>query len=127
MRRCLFILLLLCVAGLLRAEVRELSGGDFATKVVASKRPVVIDFYTTWCGPCKMMAPVMESLSGSYKGKVDFYKVDIEKERELADLFGITSIPTFVFWPVGGLPKKRMGAVDRVKMEGYVKDFLLKK
>jgi thioredoxin len=76
-------------------------------------RPCVIDFYTTWCGPCKMLAPVIESLAKEYKGKVDFYKIDTEKEPELAALFGIRSIPTLLFIPTDGLPQMAQGALPR--------------
>ena len=72
--------------------------------VYKGTRPAVIDFYTTWCGPCKMMAPIVEEMAKTYAGKVDFYKVDIDKEQELAQTFGIQSIPTFLFIPVKGKP-----------------------
>lgn len=81
--------------------------------VFAGSRPAVIDFYTTWCGPCKMMAPVVESLAEKYAGKIDFYKVDIDQESELASVFGISSIPTFLFIPVKGKPSVQMGAMQR--------------
>lgn len=59
--------------------------------------PAVIDFYATWCGPCKAMAPVMETLAEEYAGRVHIYKVDVDKEKRLAALFGVRSIPTFIF------------------------------
>jgi tetracycline resistance efflux pump len=82
------------------AKVQYLTTSDFRKKIMdyeahpdewvfAGSRPAVIDFYTTWCGPCKMMAPVVESLAGKYAGKIDFYKVDIDQESELASVFGI--------------------------------------
>lgn len=92
------------------AKVQYLTTSDFRKKIMdyeahpdewvfAGSRPAVIDFYTTWCGPCKMMAPVVESLAEKYAGKIDFYKVDIDQESELASVFGISSIPTFLFIP----------------------------
>ena len=89
------------------AKVQYLTTSDFRKKIMdyeahpdewvfAGSRPAVIDFYTTWCGPCKMMAPVVESLAGKYAGKIDFYKVDIDQESELASVFGISRIPTFL-------------------------------
>ena len=88
--------------------------------VFAGSRPAVIDFYTTWCGPCKMMAPVVESLAGKYAGKVDFYKVDIDRESELASVFGISSIPTFLFIPVKGKPSVQMGAMQKEDFEEII-------
>ena len=98
-------LMFLCLAALLlalpvQAEVQYLTTAQFKEKVFdytknrdwkyVGKRPAIIDFYTTWCGPCKRLAPIMETLSEKYKGKVIFYKVDTERERELAGLFNIS-------------------------------------
>jgi len=66
--------------------------------------PCVIDFYTTWCGPCKRLAPIMEELSQTYAGKVRFYKADTEQERELAYVFQIASIPQVLYIPMEGQP-----------------------
>ena len=88
--------------------------------VFEGERPAVIDFYTTWCGPCKMMAPIVEETAKAYAGKVDFYKVDIEKEQELAQTFGIQSIPTFLFIPAKGKPTMQMGAMSKETFEKMV-------
>ena len=92
--------------------------------VYKGTRPAVIDFYTTWCGPCKMMAPIVEEMAKTYAGKVDFYKVDIDKEQELAQTFGIQSIPTFLFIPVKGKPSAQMGAMQKADFEEMVKTVL---
>ena len=92
--------------------------------VYKGTRPAVIDFYTTWCGPCKMMAPIVEEMAKTYVGKVDFYKVDIDKEQELAQTFGIQSIPTFLFIPVTGKPSAQMGAMQKADFEEMVKTVL---
>ena len=113
------------------AKVQYLTTSDFRKKIMdyeahpdewvfAGSRPAVIDFYTTWCGPCKMMAPVVESLAGKYAGKIDFYKVDIDQESELASVFGISSIPTFLFIPVKGKPSVQMGAMQKEDFEGLI-------
>lgn len=73
------------------------------------KRPCVIDFYTTWCGPCKRLAPIMEELSKEYHGQIDFYKVDTEQEQELSYVFQIHSIPQVLFIPVDGKPTMMQG------------------
>ena len=89
-------------------------------QVFAGSRPVIIDFYATWCGPCKMMAPMVESLAGKYAGKIDFYKVDIDQEPELASVFGIRSIPTFLFIPMKGNPTIQMGAMQKEDFEEII-------
>ncbi len=81
------------------------------------KKPAVIDFYADWCGPCKMVAPVLEELASEYTGKIDIYKVDTEKERELASVFGIQSIPSLLFIPLNGQPQMAMGAMPKKSFE----------
>ncbi|MBN2050716.1 MAG: thioredoxin [Spirochaetales bacterium] len=75
--------------------------------------PAVIDFYADWCGPCKMVAPIIEELSEEYEGKVKFYKVDTEAEQELAGAFGIRSIPSILFIPKEGKPQMSAGALPK--------------
>jgi thioredoxin 1 len=79
-------------------------------------KPCIVDFYADWCGPCKMTSPILEELSKEYAGKVDFYKVDTDDQRELAAVFGIQSIPTFLFCPVEGKPTMASG-IARTKEE----------
>jgi thioredoxin len=75
--------------------------------------PCVIDFYADWCGPCKMVAPVLEELSKEYEGKLNIYKVDTEDQRELSAMFGIQSIPSILFVPKDGQPQMSQGALPK--------------
>src|SRR6185312_15984501 len=79
--------------------------------------PAIIDFYADWCGPCKMVAPILEDLSKEYEGKISVYKVDTDKEQELASVFGIRSIPSILFIPKDGKPQMAAGAMPK---EGFV-------
>jgi len=75
--------------------------------------PCIIDFYADWCGPCKMVAPIMEGLSKDYAGKVNIYKIDTDEQTELAEVFGIQSIPSVLFCPVGDQPRMAVGAMPK--------------
>lgn len=88
--------------------------------------PCIIDFYADWCGPCKMVAPVLEELSKEYDGKVEIYKVDTEAEQELAAVFGIRSIPSILFVPKDGQPQMSAGAMPKQSFIQAINDILLK-
>ncbi|OLY94519.1 thioredoxin [Cnuella takakiae] len=87
--------------------------------------PAVIDFYADWCGPCKMVAPVLEELSKQYEGELVIYKIDTEKEGELSAIFGIRSIPTFLFIPVKGEPVMQPGALPKKAFQQVIEERLL--
>jgi thioredoxin 1 len=87
--------------------------------------PCLIDFYADWCGPCKMVAPIMDELSDEYKGKVNFYKINTENEQELAGAFGISSIPSLLFVPKEGQPQMAVGALPKDSMVKVIEDELL--
>lgn len=89
--------------------------------------PAIIDFYADWCGPCKMVAPVLEELAAEYEGKLIIYKVDTEAEMELASVFGIQSIPTFLFIPVGADPMMQPGAFPKKVFKEIIEGHLVKK
>ncbi len=89
-------------------------------------KPAIIDFYADWCGPCKMVAPILEELSDEYNGKVDIYKVDTEVEQELSAVFGIRSIPSLLFIPMDGQPMMQPGALPKNAFEVVIEQHLLK-
>jgi thioredoxin 1 len=108
---------------------------DFKTKVFdfenatewkySGELPAIIDFYADWCGPCKMIAPVLEELSNEYEGKLLIYKVDTEVEQELAGLFGIQSIPTLLFIPKDAQPMMQPGALPKNALKQVIEEKLL--
>lgn len=88
--------------------------------------PAIIDFYADWCGPCKMVAPILEELSNEYEGKVKVYKVDTEVEQELAAVFQIRSIPSMLFIPTGGKqPMMQAGALPKGALNDIIQKELL--
>lgn len=141
MKKRLFLVLFSAFLGLsASAEVTYLTTEAFKSKVMnyttytpttgwhgVNERPCIVDFYTTWCGPCKRLAPIMDSLSVVYKGQVDFYKVDTEKERELAYFFQINSIPQVLYVPVEGEPALEKGLYPVSEITKIIDGFLLKR
>jgi thioredoxin len=87
-------------------------------------KPAIIDFYADWCGPCKMVAPILEELAKEYDGKINIYKVDTEEEQELAAVFGIRSIPSLLFIPLNDQPQMAMGALPKDTFKKAFKDVL---
>lgn len=116
----------------------ELTKADFLTKVMdyeanpqewkyLGDKPAIIDFYASWCGPCKMVAPILDELAEEYDGQIYIYKVNTEKEQELAAMFGIRSIPSILFIPMGEQPQMAMGAMPKSSFKEAIDKVLLKK
>ena len=119
-------------------KVIRLNKADFITKVYdyeknanvwkyEGDKPAIVDFYATWCGPCKRIAPVLEELAKEYAGKIVIYKVDTDREKELAKAFGITSIPTLLFIPMNKDPQVANGALPKESLKQAIDEFLLEK
>jgi len=87
--------------------------------------PCIIDFYADWCGPCKMVSPILETLSKEYSGQINIYKIDTDKEEELSSIFGIRSIPSLLFIPKNGTPRMAMGAMQKESFVKLINDVLL--
>ncbi len=88
------------------------------------EKPAIIDFYADWCGPCKVLEPVMKEIADEYSDQLTVYKVDTEQEQELAGIFGIRSIPSVLFIPTEGKPQMSVGALPKQSMQKAIKDVL---
>ena len=102
---------------------------DYTTKQewdFQGELPAIVDFYADWCGPCKMVAPILEELSDEFAGKINIYKVDTEAEQELAAVFGIRSIPSILFIPKEGQPMMQPGALPKEQLIQVIEKELLK-
>ncbi|MEI7983637.1 MAG: thioredoxin [Bacteroidota bacterium] len=88
--------------------------------------PCIIDFYADWCGPCKIVSPILEELATEYAGKINIYKIDTEAEQELAGAFGIRSIPSMLFVPLSEQPQMSVGALPKDALKKAIGDVLLK-
>ncbi|MGI6590898.1 MAG: thioredoxin [Eggerthellaceae bacterium] len=96
---------------------RELTSADFKQEILEGNAPAMIDFYADWCGPCRSMAPTVEQLSADYNGKVKIAKVNVDKNPDIAQQFGVMSIPTFAFFKNGRMVDSTLGAQPRAALE----------
>ena len=119
-----------------KAKVIHLTKAEFLEKVYnfeknpdewkyEGDKPAIVDFYATWCGPCKALAPVLEELAKEYAGKVYIYIIDVDKEEEFAGAFGIRSIPTFLWIRQSGKPTVTQGALPIPELKKIIDDTLL--
>ncbi len=107
-------------------KVVDYEGNPTEWKYLGEK-PAIIDFYASWCGPCKRVAPILDELAAEYGDKIDIYKIDTEQELELAAAFGIRSIPTLLFVPMEGKPQMVQGAIGKADFEKIIQEVLLAK
>ena len=89
-------------------------------------KPAIVDFYATWCAPCRALGPVLEELAREYGDRLVIYKVDVDKERELSGTFGIRSVPTLLFIPADGEPSMSPGAPSKAQLKKIIDEHLLK-
>ena len=106
------------------AEEVTVTKSNFDSEVIKSTVPVVADFWAEWCGPCKMIAPVLKDLALAYKDKIKIAKIDVDAEGELAQQFNIVSIPTILVFSKGQVVKQQIGAVPRQALEKMIKEVI---
>ena len=116
------------------ARVQELNAAGFNTKVYdmtveglkyLGDKPAIVDFTATWCGPCQRISPILEELAREYDGRIVIYKVDIDKNRNIANAFNISSIPAIMYIPLNGEPVMTVGARDKGKFKSEIGTILL--
>ena len=89
---------------------QQINSAEFQELVLKADKPVLVDFFTTWCGPCKMMAPVIDEIAVEKAGQADVYKIDIDENMDIARAYGVASIPTFIVFKGGQPAAKTLGA-----------------
>ena len=100
--------------------VGKVSDANFEAEVLKSSSPVVVDFWAEWCGPCKMIAPALEEISGSVGEKVKIVKLNVDENPETAQKYGIMSIPTLLMFKNGEIAKRQVGAQPKQKLEQWI-------
>jgi thioredoxin 1 len=102
----------------------NITNENFESEVAASPIPVLIDFWADWCGPCKMIGPLIDELAGEYEGRLKVGKVNVDEQGDLAGRYGIASIPTLVVYKDGAVAQKMVGAAPKQQIESLFKDLI---
>ena len=100
--------------------VSKVSDKDFETEVLKSTKPVVVDFWAEWCGPCRMIAPALEEIAGTMNGKVKIVKLNVDENPATAAKYGIMSIPTLMLFKNGELASRQVGAAPKQRLEQWI-------
>ncbi len=105
-------------------EVVKVTNEKNFTEMISGSKPALVDFWADWCGPCHMMAPIIEGLAKKYSGRMEFAKLNIDESPRIAELYMVNSIPTFIIFKNGKEAERVIGAVGREPMESFVQKHL---
>ncbi len=100
--------------------VVHISDSDFEEKVAQSTVPVLVDFWAEWCGPCRLIGPILEDLSGEYEGRLTIAKINVDDNRETAAKFGVSGIPTLILFKDGQAADRQVGALPKPKLKEWI-------
>ena len=100
--------------------IQHVSDATFESTVLNSKQPVLVDFWAEWCGPCKMIAPVLDEAAGTYEGKLQITKLNVDENRDIPAKFGIRGIPTLMFFKDGQLAATKVGSLSKAQLTEFI-------
>ncbi len=100
--------------------IKHVSDASFQTDVLESKAPVLVDFWDEWCGPCKMIAPILDEVAGAYNGKLQVAKLNVDENRDVPAKFGIRGIPTLMLFKDGQLAATKVGALSKAQLTQFI-------
>jgi thioredoxin 1 len=100
--------------------IKHVSDASFQADVLESKTPVLVDFWAEWCGPCKMIAPILDEVAGAYQGRVQVAKVNVDDNRDVPAKFGIRGIPTLIMFKDGQIAATKVGALTKAQLTAFI-------
>ena len=101
-------------------HIHHVTDGNFDSEVLQSQTPVLVDYWAEWCGPCKMIAPILDEVAGSYQGKLTVAKMNVDENREIPAKFGIRGIPTLMLFKDGQLAATKVGAMSKAQLTAFI-------
>ena len=101
-------------------HIKNVSDDSFAADVLQSDKPVLVDYWAAWCGPCKMIAPILDEVAGTYQGKLQIAKMNVDENREIPAKFGIRGIPTLMLFKDGQLAATKVGAMSKAQLTAFI-------
>lgn len=100
--------------------IKHLSDASFEADVLKASTPVLVDYWAEWCGPCKMIAPILDEVAGTYQGKLQIAKMNVDENREIPAKFGIRGIPTLMLFKNGQLAATKVGAMSKAQLTAFI-------
>ena len=104
--------------------IKHLSDASFEADVLKASTPVLVDYWAEWCGPCKMIAPILDEVAGTYQGKLQIAKMNVDENREIPAKFGIRGIPTLMLFKDGQLAATKVGAMSKAQLTAFLDQHL---
>ncbi|WIO74434.1 thioredoxin [Porticoccaceae bacterium LTM1] len=103
-------------------SIAQITDASFEAEVLNSDIPVLVDFWATWCGPCKMIAPILDQLAGELEGKVKICKIDVDTNKEMAAKYNVRGVPTLMMFKDGNLEASKVGALSKPQLTQFVEE-----
>ena len=101
-------------------RIKHISDASFESDVLQADKPVLVDYWAEWCGPCKMIAPILDEVAGAYQGKLTIAKMNVDENREIPAKFGIRGIPTLMLFKDGQLAATKVGAMSKAQLAAFI-------